>query len=143
VPGNLAWLMERAVADVGAAAVVNDLLDRYAAASGIPVIPARVAECMISLAGAGDGATVLDPASGTGELLAAALAGGAGRVLAQDASDAAAGLARARLRPGAGRSAEVAAGDALGADAFAGVEADAVVCRPPVAASEPEPAMAW
>jgi hypothetical protein len=143
VPGNLAWLMERAVADVGAAAVVNDLIDRYAAASGIPVIPARVAECMISLAGAGDGATVLDPASGTGELLAAALAGGAGRVLAQDASDAAAGPARARLRPGAGRSAEVAAGDALGADAFAGVEADAVVCRPPVAASEPEPAMAW
>jgi hypothetical protein len=46
---------------------LNDLLDRYTAASGIPVTPARIAECMISLAGAGDGATVLDPASGTAD----------------------------------------------------------------------------
>ena len=98
---------------------------------------------MISLAGVGDGATVLDPASGTAELLAAALAGGAGRVLVQDASAATAELARARLFPGEGRSVEVASGDALGADAFAGVEADAVVCRPPIAATEPEPAAAW
>jgi hypothetical protein len=128
---------------VGAAAVLDDLLDRYAAASGIPVTPARIAGCMISLAGIGDGATVLDPAGSTGELLAAALARGAGRVLAQDASAAAAGLARARLFPGEGQSAEVAAGDALGADAFAGVEADAVVCRPPVEATGPASAAAW
>ena len=143
VPGNLAWLIKRAADDVGAVTVLNDLLDRYAAASGIPVTPARVAGCMISLAGTGDGATVLDPASGTGELLAAALAGGAGHVLAQDASAATAELAQARLFPGEGQSAEVAAGDALGADAFAGVEADAVVCRPPIAANEPAPAVAW
>ena len=48
---------QRAVDDVGAAAVVNDLLDRYAAASGVPLTPARIAGCMISLAGTGDGAT--------------------------------------------------------------------------------------
>ena len=143
VPGPLAWLVARAVDDVGAAAVRGDLLDRYAAASAIPVTPARVAAFMSSLAGAGDGATVLDPASGTGELPAAALARGAVRVLAQDASAATAELARARLFPGPGQSAEVAAGDALSADAFAGIEADAVICRPPVPASEPGPAVAW
>jgi hypothetical protein len=143
VPGNLAWLISRAVDEVGAAAVLNDLLDRYAAASGIPVTPARVAACMVSLAGVGDGATVLDPASGSAELLAAALARGAGRVLAQDVSGATAELARARLFPGTGQSAEVAAGDALNADAFAGIEADAVISRPPVPATGPEPAVAW
>jgi SAM-dependent methyltransferase len=142
-PGHLAWLMQRAVDDVGAAAVLGDLLDRYAATSGIPVTPARVTKYMVALARAGDGATVLDPASGTGELLAAALAGGAVRVLAQDASTAAADLARARLFPAAGQGAEVAVGDALSADAFAGVEADAVVCRPPVPATDPEQAPAW
>ena len=36
VPGPLAWLVARAVDDVGAAAVRGDLLDRYAAASAIP-----------------------------------------------------------------------------------------------------------
>ena len=91
MPGNLAWLMKDAVDDVGPVAVLNDLLDRYATVSGIPVTPARIRDCMISLAGAGDGATVLDPASGTGELLAAALDRGARRVLAQDASTAMAG----------------------------------------------------
>lgn len=141
--GTLAWLVRRAVDDVGAAAVLNDLTDRYAAASGITVTPARIAEFMISLARVGDGATVLDPASGTGELLAAALASGAGRVLAQDASAATAELARARLLPEKGRSAEALAGHALSADAFAGVEADAVVCRPPVPAAAPEQAVAW
>ncbi len=143
VPGILAWVTRRAVDEVGAAAVLNDLLDRYAAVSGIPVTPARIAECMISLAGVGDGATVLDPASGTAELLAAALARGAGRVFAQDLSAAAAELARARLFPGAGQSAEVAVGDALRADAFAGVEADAVVCCPPVPAAGPGSAVPW
>jgi hypothetical protein len=142
-PGTLAWLVTRAADDVGAAAVRGDLLDRYAAASGIPVTPARVAACMIGLAGAGDGATVLDPASGTGELLAAALARGAVRVLAQDAGAATAELTQARLLPGQGQSAEVAVGDALSADAFSGIEADAVVCRPPVPASEPQTAVAW
>jgi hypothetical protein len=142
-PGGLARVVMRAVDDAGAAAVLGDLLDRYGAASGLPVTPARVAACMISLAAAGDGATVLDPACGTAELAAAALAGGAGRVLAQGASAATAEIARARLLPGPAQRAEVTAGDALSADAFAGLEADAVVCRPPVPATGPETAIAW
>ena len=142
-PGSLARTIMRAVDDAGAVSVLGGLLDRYAAASGIPVTPARVAACMISLAGARDGATVLDPACGTAELAAAALAGGAGRVLGQDASAAMAEIARARLLPGPGQSAEVAAGGALSADAFAGLEADAVICRPPVPATGPETAVAW
>ena len=142
-PGTLARLVTRAVDDVGAAAVRGDLLDRYAAASGISVTSARVAAFMTVLAGVGDGATVLDPASGTGELLAAALAQGAARVLAQDAGAATAELTRARLFLAEGQSAEVMAGDALSADAFPGVEADAVVCRPPVPAGEPQAAVAW
>lgn len=130
VPGNLAWLMKSAVDEVGPVTVLNDLLDRYAAASGIPVTAARIRDAMISLAGVGDGATVLDPASGTGELLAAALAGGAGRVLAQDASIATAELARARLFLAEGQSAEVAAGDAKPGGR-------AVLAMPPSAAAAP------
>jgi hypothetical protein len=141
--GTLGWLVTRAADEAGAAAVRGDLLDRYAAASGILVTPARVATWMTSLTGAGDGATVLDPASGTGELLAAALTQGAARVLAQDADAATAELTRARLFLAQGQSAEVAAGDALSADAFPGIEADAVVCRPPVPAGEPQTAVAW
>ena len=143
VPGDVARVITRAVDDVGAAAVLSDLLDQYAATAGIPVTPARIAACMISLAGIGDGATVLDPACGTAELPAAALARGAGRVLAQDADAATAELARARLFLGQGQSAVVAAGDALPADAFADVEADAVICRPLVPAAAPQAGTAW
>ena len=143
VPGNIAWLIKRAVDDTGAAAVLSDLLDRYAAASGIPVTPARIAGCMVGLAGAVDGAVVLDPASGTGELLAAALAQGAGRVLAQDASAETVALAKTRLLPGETQRADVAAGESLRADAFVGVEADAVLCRPLLLADGSETELSW
>ena len=103
---------------------LGDLIDRYSVASGRYVTPARIAEFMVSLAAIGEGATVLDPASGTGELLAAALAQGAERVLAQDASAEVAALAKIRLLPGERQRAEVAVGESLRADAFAGVEAD-------------------
>jgi hypothetical protein len=86
---------------------------------------------------------VLDPASGSGELLAAALAQGAERVLAQDASAEVAALAKNRLLPGESQRAEVAVGESLWADAFAGVEADAVLCRPLLLADGPEPELAW
>jgi len=140
---SLAWVAERAVDEVGAVAVLGDLIDRYSVASGRYVTPARIAEFMVSLAAIGEGATVLDPASGTGELLAAALARGAGRVLAQDASAEAVALAKTRLLPGEIQSAEVAVGESLRADAFAGVEADAVLCRPPLPADGSEPELAW
>ncbi len=130
LPASLARAAERSVDEAGAVAVLGDLIDRYSVASGRYVTPARIAEFMVSLAAIGEGATVLDPASGTGELLAAALARGAGRVLAQDASAEAVALAKARLLPGESQRAEVVVGESLRADAFAGVEADAVLCRP-------------
>jgi len=127
LPASLAWVAERAVEEADAATVLGDLIDLYSAASGRYVTPARIAEFMLSLAAIGEGATVLDPASGTGELLAAALARGAGRVIAQDASAEAIALAKTRLLPGESQRAEAAVGESLRADAFAGVEADAVV----------------
>jgi predicted DNA-binding transcriptional regulator AlpA/protein-L-isoaspartate O-methyltransferase len=143
LPASLAWAAERAVDEAGAVAVLGDLIDRYSVASGHYVTPARIAEFMVSLAAIGEGATVLDPASGTGELLAAALAQGAERVLAQEASIEAAALAKTRLLPGEGQRTEVAVGESLRADAFAGVEADAVLCRPLLLADGPELELTW
>ena len=152
LPASLAWAAERAVDEAGAVAVLGDLTDRYSVAAGHYVTPARIAEFMVSLAAIGEGATVLDPASGSGELLAAALAHGAERVLGQDASAEAVALAKTRLLPGApgapgvpaeSQRAEVAAGESLRADAFAGVAADAVLCRPQLAAEESELELAW
>jgi SAM-dependent methyltransferase len=155
LPASLVWVAERAAEEAGAVAVLGDLIDRYSAASGYYVVPARIAEFMASLAAIGEGTTVLDPASGTGELLAAALAQGAGRVLGQDANEEAAALARIRLLSGESQRAEVAVGEPLGSDAFAdafvdafadafvGVEADAVLCRPPLVASGSEIDLVW
>jgi len=143
LPASLARAAERAVDEVGAVTVLGDLIDRYSVASGHYVTPVRIAEFMVSLAAIGVGATVLDPASGTGEILAAALAQGAGRVLAQDASAEAVALAKARLLPSESQCAEVAVGESLHADAFAGVEADAVLCRPLLPADGSEVELAW
>src|SRR5580658_8465783 len=44
VPATLAWVAERAVGEAGAAAVLGELTDRYSAASGHYVVPARIAE---------------------------------------------------------------------------------------------------
>jgi protein-L-isoaspartate O-methyltransferase/predicted DNA-binding transcriptional regulator AlpA len=143
LPPGLARAAERSVDEAGAVAVLGDLIDRYSVASGRYVTPARIAEFMVNLAVIGEGATVLDPASGTGELLAAALAQGAGRVLARDASAEAVALAKARLLPGESQRAEVVVGESLRADAFAGVEADAVLCRPLLPADGSELELAW
>ena len=143
LPAALSWAARRAVDEAGPGAVLGDLVDQYAAASGRYVTPARMAGFMVSLAAIGAGSTVLDPASGTGELLAAALAGGAGRVLARDASAEAVALARSRLLPGAGQQADAVVAGPLPADASAGVQADAVLCRPPLPPGGPEDGLAW
>jgi hypothetical protein len=62
---------------------------------------------------------------------------------AQDASAEAVALAKARLLPGESQRAEVVVGESLHADAFAGVEADAVLCRPLLLADESELELAW
>ena len=64
LPPGLARAAERSVDEAGAVAVLGDLIDRYSVASGRYVTPARIAEFMVSLAAIGEGATVLDPASG-------------------------------------------------------------------------------
>jgi hypothetical protein len=143
LPASLAWVAERAVDEAGAVAVLGDLIDRCAVACGRHVIPARIAEFMVSLAAIGEGSTVLDPASGTGELLAAALAQGAARVLGQEESAEAVALANTRLLPGESQRAEVAVGESLRADAFATVEADAVLCSPLLLADGSERELGW
>lgn len=85
-----------------------------------------VATLMLDLAG--DAATLLDPACGTGSLL---LASTAPRVLGQEVAPDRALIAAARLRLH-GRNADVLAGDSLRANALSGALADAVVCDPPL-----------
>ncbi|QYC39144.1 N-6 DNA Methylase [Nonomuraea coxensis DSM 45129] len=97
-----------------------------------------VAELMVRLVRA-EGGTLLDPACGVGTLLLALdrspRPGGEAprrpaKVLGQELSETSAAIAAARLRL-RGLDAEIVAGDAMRADAFSGLRADAVVCDPP------------
>lgn len=107
--------------------------------------PDNVADLMAALADAAPGdvhgieagagaeardGSVFDPAAGSGALLRAAVRAGATSAYGQELDDGLARLAGLWLAlrdvPG-----EVATGDSLRADAFAGRTADAVVCHPP------------
>lgn len=87
--------------------------------------PAELASLMIELAGPIEG-TVFDPACGPGNVLRAAAERGANRLVGQEINPALARLAEARLD-----SRDIAEGDALRADAFPELRADAVLCDPP------------
>jgi SAM-dependent methyltransferase len=108
------------------------LTGKYLEATGLQTIatPKPVAELMAELA-VGAGTVVLDPACGTGELLASAADRGADRVIGQEIDQGLARLARARLgimsRPDAW---QVEIGDSLREDKFAGLRVDVVVCHP-------------
>nr|WP_239067725.1 N-6 DNA methylase [Actinomadura bangladeshensis] len=91
--------------------------------------PGPVADLMVDLAGA-KGRTVLDPACGSGNLLAAAAARGATAVLGQELDADLARLTGIRLVLAGGTS-EIRIGDSLRDDAFTGIETDTVVCNPP------------
>ena len=67
----------------GRGQTLSILIGRYTDAVGLSITPRPVAGLMAELADAGQG-TVLDPAAGTGELLAAALDRGARRVAGQE-----------------------------------------------------------
>lgn len=122
-----------AAAAYGPRQTLSTLIDRYADAAGVAVTPRPVADLMAALGEPRHG-VVLDPASGTGELLEAALDQGAARVLGQELDAALAQMAEIRLgmstRSG---TAEIKTGDSLLDDGFTGVQADAVLCHPPFA----------
>ncbi|MFI7441547.1 class I SAM-dependent DNA methyltransferase [Nonomuraea indica] len=112
------------------------LCERYleAHSRSLSVTREETAELMVRLVGAAGeagGGTLLDPACGVGTLLLApGPAAPAGRRLGQELNDTSARITTARLRL-RGVPAEIAAGDSMRHDGFAGVRADAVVCDPP------------
>ncbi|MEV4228927.1 N-6 DNA methylase [Streptomyces bobili] len=82
-------------------------------------------------------ASVLDPACGTGSLLAAAASAGATELRGQDVLATQAAQAAVGLRLSAPEAAvTVREGDSLRADAFKGLTADAVLCNPPYGVRE-------
>jgi SAM-dependent methyltransferase len=125
----------RCLRDDGAEVVLDVLAEQGPAGSGMYRTPGWLAELMAGLlVGPGDRypATVLDPACGSGTLLAAAAARGAERLFGQDLLPAQALQAAARLQvrvPTA--EGEVRAGDSIRRDAFPGLLADGVLCNPP------------
>ena len=124
-----------ALAIQGPVKTVEALLDRYAETAGIPATPRPVADLMAYL-GAAHLGTVLDPAAGTGELLVAALDRNSDvDALGQELDPSLARLAELNMYcglPVAERHGlEIAVGDSLRDDKFAGVRARAVLCHPP------------
>ncbi|MEV0964651.1 N-6 DNA methylase [Streptomyces sp. NPDC049910] len=119
-------------AETGARQAFEFLLGRHLDANPrqYTLTPAGPAELMAALAGADTpGRTVLDPASGTGGLLRAVRQPAA--LYAQDADPELASLTAVRLALHGDADIRAAAGDALRADAFPGLAADAVLCHPP------------
>ncbi|MFD8195129.1 N-6 DNA methylase [Streptomyces wuyuanensis] len=119
-------------AEIGARQAFEFLLGRHLDANPrqYTLTPSGPAELMAALAGADTpGRTVLDPASGTGELLRAVRQPAA--LYAQDADPELATLTALRLALHGDADVRAAAGDTLRADAFPGLAADAVLCHPP------------
>lgn len=122
--------LEGAVAADGAWNTVDMLIGRYADAAGISRTPPPIASLMGALAGEPGvkqpaGYAVLDPAAGTGELLGHGDYW-CGQVSGQELDPALARLARISVPEG-----EIATGDSLRDDQFAGELVDVVLCHPP------------
>jgi hypothetical protein len=127
--GNLA----DAVRKHGRREALEALAAKYTEAAGRQAVatPPPVADLMATLAAPG-GATVFDPAAGAGDLLAAAAAHGAERLIAQDTDKTLLYLARLRLDEYS-TAEEIATswGDSLRDDGFRDLRADVVLCHPP------------
>jgi SAM-dependent methyltransferase len=121
------------VAKCGAQETLAMLTGRYLDAIGgqATATPKPVADLMAELAVTA-GAVVLDPACGTGELLASAADRGAARVFGQEMDQCFVRLVETRLGIMSGPdAAQVEAGDSLLDDRLAEVQADVVLCNPP------------
>ncbi|MGW2799514.1 N-6 DNA methylase [Streptomyces sp. NPDC001269] len=129
------------VRDEGGQAALDGLAEREledSAASGAYQTPEQLADLMARLlTPQPDGpypARVLDPACGSGALLAAAARHGATGLFAQDVLPVQAQRTAVRLRLAAPEAhVAVRAGDTLRADDFPDLTADAVLCNPPYA----------
>lgn len=135
--GPLRALLRCVVTD-GAEAATDVLAERLledTGGTGTYITPRPLADLMARLLTDSTGAfptSVLDPACGTGSLLAAAASTGATALHGQDVLAAQAAQAAVRLRLSAPEAAiSVRTGDSLRADAFKGLTADAVLCNPP------------
>ncbi|MEV0777558.1 N-6 DNA methylase [Streptomyces sp. NPDC050428] len=135
--GPVRALLRYVVTD-GAEAATDVLAERLledTGGTGTYLTPRPLADLMARLLTDSAGAfptSVLDPACGTGSLLAAAASAGATELRGQDVLIAQAAQAAVRLRLSAPESAvTVRAGDSLRSDAFKGLTADAVLCNPP------------
>ncbi|CAL9541020.1 hypothetical protein SUDANB120_04246 [Streptomyces sp. enrichment culture] len=124
----------RCVREVDGRAALAVLVEREledSAATGVYGTPEPLAQLVADLLPRGV-ARVLDPACGSGTLLAAAAGRGATALLGQDAVPVQAQRAAVGLSLAAPQAdVTVRVGDSLRADAFDGLTADAVVCNPP------------
>ncbi len=117
--------------ELGPQGAFDELWQRFSAPGpGRPfATPDDLADLMVAIAAVGGG-SVLDPATGSGATLRAAVRAGCtsayGQELDEDLSRLAGLWLALREVPG-----EVCTGDSLRADAFAGRTFDAVVCHPP------------
>ncbi|MGV9938792.1 N-6 DNA methylase [Streptomyces sp. NPDC003401] len=122
------------VREAGAQAAADVLAEREldeSAASGVYQTPEGLALLMARLLPAG-ASRVLDPACGSGTLLAAAARQGARELYGQDSLAVQGRRTAVRLLLAApGAETTVRVGDSLRADAFPDVTVDAVLCNPP------------
>ena len=126
---QLAQLLNRLATEHGAAGAYELIVERYLEAHSrrLAATPPAVAELMVRLA-CPDGGIVLDPACGIGTL---PMASTAHEVLVQDTDRAALVIASCRLTL-RDTDVDMAVGDSLRRDRFAGQLVDAVLCDPPV-----------
>lgn len=124
------------VREAGAQAAVDVLAEREldeSAASGVYQTPEGLALLMARLLPAG-ASRVLDPACGSGTLLAAAARQGAQELYGQDSLPVQGRRTAVRLLLAAPEAeTAIRVGDSLRADAFPDVTVDAVLCNPPFA----------
>ncbi|WP_307816816.1 N-6 DNA methylase [Micromonospora fiedleri] len=121
--------------ELGPQGAFDELWQRFSAPGPTRTLatPDHLADLMVALAGV-DGGTVLDPATGSGALLRAAVRAGCSTAYGQELDEDLARLAELWLAlrevPG-----QVHVGDSLRADAFAGHTFDTVLCHPPFGAT--------